>query len=362
FDRTIAPMERILIVRMGAMGDIVHGLPAVALLRQRFPEAHIGWVIERRWTDLLCAQGAAPDAPRSPEKPLVNDIFVVDTKNWRKAMLASQTRRQLRDVVSDIRSQEFEVTIDLQGSLKSALAARASQAERILGPAKPREFPAQWFYNEKVPTPRPHVIEQYADFMAPLIGKAASPQGGAKLLPVDRASERWLEQEIRERKFAGWRYAVLSPGAGWKAKEWPAKRYGELARHLAKDGIRCLVNVGPSEAELAEIVSESSGGHAQPIRCNIAQLIALLRSASLFVGGDTGPMHVANLLGIPVVALFGPTDPARNGPYFQPHAVLRDPASVTSYSHSRTSDAGLRQITVEQVLDAARGIVMAVKS
>ncbi len=356
-------MERILIVRMGAMGDIIHGLPAVALLRQRFPDAQIGWVIERRWIDLLRAQGVAPEAPLSPEKPLVNDIFVVDTKSWRKALFAANTRHQLRDVVSDIRSQEFQVTIDLQGSLKSALAAKASHADRILGPAKPREFPAQWFYTEKVPTHQPHVVEQYAELVAPLLaGPPSSPQANAKLIPMDRASEHWREQELRERKLSGWRYAVLSPGAGWKAKEWPAQRYGELARHLAKDGIRSLVNVGPSESALAEAVTESSGGHAQPIRCNIAQLIALLRQATLFVGGDTGPMHLANLLGIPVVALFGPTDPARNGPHFQPSAMLRDPASTTSYSHSRAGDAGLRQITVEQVLTAARSILVAVKS
>ncbi len=356
-------MEKILIVRMGAMGDIIHGLPAVALLRQRFPDAHIGWVIERRWTDLLYAQGVAPGAPLSSDKPLINETFVVDTKSWRRALLARQTRRQMRDVIHDIRSVGFQVTIDLQGSLKSALAAKASQAERILGPAKPREFPAQWFYTEKISTDRPHVVEQYAELVAPLLGgESATPKSGAHLLPIDRASELWREHELSERKLSGWRYAVLSPGAGWRAKEWPAKKYGELARHLAKDGIRSLVNVGPSEGELAETVMASSGGHAMPIRCNIAQLIALLRHACLFVGGDTGPMHVANLMGVPVVALFGPTDPARNGPHFQPSAVLRDPASTTSYSHSRTRDAGLRRITVEQVLFAARGLLVAVQA
>lgn len=356
-------MERILIVRMGAMGDIIHGLPAVALLRQRFPQAHIGWVIERRWTDLLCAQGVAAGASLSAEKPLVNETFVVDTKSWRKAIFARQTRRQMKSIVSDIRNQGYQVTIDLQGSLKSAVAAKASQAERILGPAKPREFPAQWFYTEAIATQRPHVVEQYADLVAPLLADgAATLHAGADLLPFDLAAERWREQELRERGLTGWRYAVLSPGAGWKAKEWPAKRYGELARHLAKEGIRSVVNVGPSESALAETVLESSGGHAMPIRCNIAQLIALLRQASLFVGGDTGPMHLANLLGTPVVALFGPTDPARNGPHFQPSEMLRDPASTTSYSHSRSRDAGLRQITVAQVLAAARSVLVAVKS
>ena len=351
-------MERILIVRMGAMGDIVHGLPAVALLRQRFPETHIGWLVERRWTDLLCAQGAAAAAPISAEKPLVNELFEVDTKSWRKAIFAAQTRSELRAIFREVREQGFDVTVDLQGSLKSAIAARACGSPRIIGPARPREFPAQFFYTQKVATSRPHVVEQYAELVAPLLSSFAKAAGGASLLPVDRSSEQWREKEVRERGLTGWRYAVLSPGAGWKAKEWPAERFGELARALAKDGIRSLVNAGPSEVDLAETVEQTSGGHAQPIRCNIAQLIAVLRKAALFVGGDTGPMHLANLLGVPAVALFGPTDPARNGPYFQPSAVLRNASSQTSYSHSRTDDAGLRQISVEQVLNAARNVMV----
>lgn len=351
-------MEKILIVRMGSMGDVVHGLPAVALLRQCFPQAHIGWVIERRWTDLLCAQGTAPDAPLSAEKPLVNEVFEVDTKSWRRAVFARSTRRQLRDVIGEMRDRDFQVTVDLQGSLKSAIAARASGAPRIIGGASPRERPSRWSYTEKVRTSAAHVVEQYAQLVAPLLAIPAKPTADPGFLPVDRSCELWREKEISERGLQKWRYAVLAPGAGWKAKEWPAERYGQLARLLAREGIRSLVNVGPSEGALAEVVEQSSGGHGQAIRCNIAQLIALLRKASLFVGGDTGPMHLANLLGVPVVALFGPTDPARNGPYFQPSAILRDATSTTSYSHSRRSDAGLPQIKVEQVIHAVRSLLV----
>ncbi|HUS19647.1 MAG TPA: glycosyltransferase family 9 protein [Terriglobales bacterium] len=351
-------MEKILIVRMGAMGDVIHGLPAAASLRQRFPDAHIGWVIERRWSDLLSAQGAATDAPLSPEKPLVNEIFEVDTKSWRRALFAAKTRRELTALVREIRAQDFDVTVDLQGSLKSAVSARASDARRILGPAKPREFPAQWFYTQTVQTTRAHVIEQYAEIMRPVSGATNLPLGGSKLLPRDRGAELWRDQELLARGLKGWRYALLSAGAGWKAKEWPAERYGELARHLAKDGIRSLINAGPADSDLAEIIERSSGGHAQPIRCNISQLIALTRNASLFVGGDTGPMHLANLLGVPVVAIYGPTDPARNGPFFQPSVILRDIASKTTYSHAKSTDAGLQRITVSQVLDAASSLLV----
>jgi heptosyltransferase-1 len=201
-------------------------------------------------------------------------------------------------------------------------------------------------------------VEQYAKLIASVTGSFVKPAAGSRLLPVDRSAEQWRDKELRERGLDGWRYAVLSPGAGWKAKEWPVNNFAELARQLTKDGIRSLVNVGPSEIELGDVIQEASGGHAQPIRCNISQLISLLRKASLFVGGDTGPMHMANLLSVPVVAIFGPTDPARNGPYFQPSTVLRDSASSTSYSHKKTGDAGLGRISVEQVLNAARNLTM----
>lgn len=353
-------MERILIVRLGALGDVVHGLPAVALLRQSFPDAHIGWVIERRWSDLLSVQGSAPDAPLSPEKPLVNQIFEVDTKSWRRSLFSQATRREIREIRAAIREEAFNLTIDLQGSIKSAVTAKLSDAPRIIGPAQPREFPAQWFYTQKVATTRPHVIEQYAELVAPVLRGSAKPMADPKFLPLDRSAEAWREKELKERGLAGWRYALLSAGAGWKAKEWPPKHFAELARQLAKDGVRSLVNVGPSESALGDSIAEASGGHAQPIRCNILQLIALLRHASLFVGGDTGPMHLANLLGVPVVALFGPTDPARNGPFFQPSAVLRNPASTTSYSHGKTEDAGLQQIRVEQVMECVRNLAVKV--
>src|SRR6185436_11200496 len=116
--------------------------------------------------------GVATAAPLSPEKPIVNEVFEVDTKSWRRALLAAETRLELSEIVRAIREQRFEVAIDLQGSLKSAIAAKASRANRILGPAKPREFPAQWLYTERVATNRPHVVEQYAELVAPISGSA----------------------------------------------------------------------------------------------------------------------------------------------------------------------------------------------
>ena len=177
----------------------------------------------------------------------------------------------------------------------------------------------------------------------------------AALLPHDEPAEQKMQQWLYEHKIS--RFALLNPGAGWGAKQWPADRYGEVAKKLAADGLSCLINFGPQEEELARIVQQESGRSAQPVECSITDLIALTRRASLFVGGDTGPMHLAAALGVPVVAIFGPTDPARNGPFATRNVVLRNPASTTSYSHHSNADDGLLQISSQEVLAASQQLI-----
>jgi heptosyltransferase-1 len=151
--------------------------------------------------------------------------------------------------------------------------------------------------------------------------------------------------------------AMINPGAGWGAKQWPAERYGEVARVLASDGMIPLINFGPGEEELANQVVAASGSKAVAISCSLGELIALTRRARLFIGGDTGPLHLAAALQVPVVAIFGPTDPARNGPYGTKSIVLRDPASRTSLSHTSAPDPGLLRITADAVIAAARTLL-----
>ena len=151
------------------------------------------------------------------------------------------------------------------------------------------------------------------------------------------------------------RVVVIAPSAGWGAKEWPVERFGKVAARLSLAGLRVLVNADGSGNEKAEAVVRASGGAAVAVPCTIAELIALLRRASLFVGGDTGPMHLADALGVPVVALFGPTDPARNGPYGDAARVrvLRRGESVTDHRRHRETEIGLGRISVDEVMEAA---------
>jgi heptosyltransferase-1 len=173
--------------------------------------------------------------------------------------------------------------------------------------------------------------------------------------PRDLEVEERMQQRLAEEGIET--FAILNPGAGWGAKRWPAERYGFVAQALAKDGVRAVLNYGPGEENLAREAEAASDGAAKPMKCSITELIALTRRARLFIGGDTGPMHLAAALQVPVVAIFGPTDPARNGPYGTRSIVLRNPASPTTHARNPRPDEAMLEIGVDAVVDAARRLL-----
>jgi len=342
--------ESVLVVRLGAMGDIIHTLPAVAALRNAWPATLIGWVVEQRWMELLCAPNALRSGPRNPARPLIDSVHVVDTKRWRKSPFSSATRHEIAEVRRQLKSQQYELAIDFQGAVKSGIVARF--AKTTLGMEHPRETPARWLYDRRIITTGDHVIEQYHSLSEAAVGHslaAAAPIFPDVDLPQSSASKMFGD--------SGQPFALLNPGAGWGAKQWPADRYGEVAQALASDGLISVINFGPGEEELAQIVKNTSGGTARPISCSVSELIALTRRARVFIGGDTGPLHLAAALRVPVVAIYGPTDPGRNGPCGTRSKVLRNPASGTSLSHTSDRDAGLLQITADEVIFAARALL-----
>lgn len=347
---------RVLVVRLGAMGDVLHALPAVAMLRRALPEAQIGWVVERRWRELLCAPGVELAGSRGAGRPLVDEVHLVDTRSWRKRPLNSETGREFLAVVRGMRAREYDAALDLQGSIKSAVTAQLAGPKAILGFRQPRERAARWFYDKLVDGRAEHVIEQNVELVQVwlenigLSRATEALQPGTALLPCDQASEASIDATLKAMGLGQSAIAILNPGAGWGAKQWAPARYGELAIRLAARGLRSVVNYGPGEEALAREAVAASAGNAFAISSSLSELMALARRSSLFVGGDTGPMHMAALLGVKTVALFGPTDPARNGPYWAATRVLRDPESVTSYSHKQTKDAGLERITVNRVM------------
>jgi heptosyltransferase-1 len=345
------PFGSLLMVRLSAMGDIIHTLPAAAALRAAFPRATIGWLVEERWAELLCTLRYPRSGKRSSQRPLIDCVHSVNTAEWRRSMFSFNTWQQMASGLSELRGIRYEVAIDFQGAVRSALLARWSGAPIVYGSAQPRENAASMFYSRQVLGSGTHVVEQ-----ALALAQAVTKQSGSDS-PVEFPLDFDAEQKLKSLIAGMPDFAILSPGAGWGAKQWPADRYGAVARALAIDGVQSLINYGPGEGELAAAVESASAGAARKIACSVAELIALTRHARLFIGGDTGPLHLAAALRVPVVAIFGPTNPARNGPFGTKAVVLRSPSSITNHSRLRDPEHGLLEISPEEVIAAARQLL-----
>lgn len=339
--REIPKHLRLLVVRLGAMGDILHSMPAVTALRQAHPEWVIGWAIEPQWRGLFCANGCEP---RTESMPLVDQIHIVPAKRWARSPLQPATLRDIRRVRHELRAMRYDIVVEMQGAVRAALVARWARTGHIIGEAQPREFAAKWFFHEKVATHGVHVIEQSLEVANALFGEDLPMT--LPLLPCDPAAEAKAAELPQP-------FVLLSPGAGWGAKRWPADRYGAVARQLADAGYGVVINSGPAEEYLAKEIVASSGGAARTLVLELAELIAVTRRASLAIAGDTGPLHLACALGQPVVGIYGPTDPARNGPFHCRSHVLRHPESVRDHARRSEPEAGLLTITPEAVTNAA---------
>lgn len=354
------PLERILIVRLSAMGDVIHTLPAAYALRHAFPRAHIGWLIEERWAELLCAADFSKRGERGPERPLVDEIHLVSLRSWGKSLLSFSTLHHLITVWNDVRSVRYDVAVDLQGAIRSAILASWSGAAFVYGSAEPREAPASlWYTREVIPEER-HVVRQNLSVADKIIEDHGGKGGtGARSAEIDLPRDCDAEQRVRTRLSAMkvGDFAIINPGAGWGAKRWPAERYGEVARKLAALGLQSIVNYGPGEEELARSVEIASRGMAQSMKCTITELIAVTRQARIFIGGDTGPLHLAAALKVPVVGIYGPTDPARNGPYGTRSIVLRSAESVTSHARFARTEQGMLEIGSDSVVAAAEQLL-----
>ncbi|HUF22520.1 MAG TPA: lipopolysaccharide heptosyltransferase I [Vicinamibacterales bacterium] len=291
---------RILIVRLGSLGDVIHTLPAVAALRRAMPDARIDWLVDK------------------PHQDIVGLVTAIDAR----VVLEARTLKAWLNAAAVLRARRYDAALDFQGLFKSALLARASGAKRVLGFSiwHLRERGARAFYSEtSEPDKQRHVMRKnlaLAAKLAPSIDQELSPLE----FPLAAVPSAAVEQ--LKRALGGAPYAVLNPGAAWPNKRWPPERFGEVAAFLrARHGLRSVVAWGPGEKMLAEaVVSGSEGAAVMSPALPLIDLAALLRDARLMVSGDTGPTHIAGALGVPIVSPFGPTNPARNGPW--------DPADI----------------------------------
>jgi heptosyltransferase-1 len=346
-------IKRLLIVRLSAMGDVIHTLPAAYALREAFPDAMIGWLVEERWAELLCAPETSRRGPPSAQRPLVDWLHTVNLTRWRKSFFSIASLQQIATVWNDVRGAYYEVAVDLQGAMRSAMLARWSGARAVWGTAEPRESPASLCYTRRVIAHGAHVIEQTLSVAEAVAQRKMNlPR---VVFPQDREADARVSQKLGD--YGIEHFAILNPGAGWGAKRWPAERYGEVALRLAREGIRSVLNSGPGEEALAQRAEAASERTAKVMACSISELIALARRARLFIGGDTGPMHLASALRVPVVAIFGPTNPVRNGPYGTRSIVLRNPSSTTTHTRHLRPDEGMLEISVDAVAAAARDLL-----
>lgn len=334
------------------MGDVLHALPAVAALRRAHPDWFLGWAIEPGWSELLEAKGASA---RGVERPIVDRWYPVPTRQWKKRPFSGVTLKEIAAVRRELRGERFDLCVDLQGAIRSAVVGKMAGAGKFVGPADPREGPAKWLYGRVVRTPAAHVIEQGCELLGGAVGETLVP--GEVPLPVDREAESWcdalLSRVLRGRE----RFVVIAASAGWGAKQWPPERYGAVAAELGRAGYAVVVNAVRESDVLANAVVEASEGAASVAACSIAQLIALERRASLVIGGDTGPLHLAAALSRPVVGIYGPTDPARNGPYGTVARVLRHASSRRDHSRRDAAEAGLLEITADEVTSSALALL-----
>ena len=340
-------MNRILIVRLGALGDVVHAIPVAAALRRAFPAARIDWLVSARHREILDLV------------PVIDRRLVVSDRPSAGQAEGRPDGTPLLAAIRELRQSRYDVAIDLQGLIKSAVLARASGAPRVVGFSSryTRERAARLFYTQAFdpgrgglydPRETRHVVDINLGLLA-ILG-ITSP---AREFPID-AIDSETARVAREQ--AGGRYALLNPGAAWPNKRWPPERLAAIAAELrARHGLRSVVLWGPGEEGLAAAVAASANGAAvvSP-RTTIADVVALARGAVLMVSGDTGPTHIAAALGTPIVGIYGPTRPARNGP-MSPLDVTVTRDSVCQCHHLRrcTRDRMcLLDIEVAEVLGA----------
>lgn len=335
------PLEsprRILVVRLGSMGDIIHALPAVARLKCGFPQAEVTWAIEPRWAPLL------------KENPFVDRVFPIPLSEWRSRPFARETRGEFRRARKRLRESRFDLAVDFQGLLKSAMVTYFSRAERVFGFHRGdlREPIAAAFYSDRVETQATHVVEKNLELVSATGVKAVGARDNPLVFPLPAGEP---EPSLPEGDFV-----LASPVAGWRSKQWPADYFAALAgliwRHA---GMPLVIDCAPAEAPHGRRILDSAPAgscrlHISPLE----GLIAATRRACAVVGVDSGPLHLAAALERPGVAIFGPTDPARNGPHGKTLAVLRAPQAATSYKRGQQSDSLMAAVRPEQVWEALK--------
>jgi lipopolysaccharide heptosyltransferase I len=327
--------RRFLIVRLGSLGDVIHAIPAAAALRHAYPHARVDWVVDPRYVELLelveCLDRRIPFDPRGLMRP--------GAGAW--------------TMVRELRRNQYDTVLDLQGLVKSGVLSRLVGARQTVGFSRGhlREPMARLFYTQAVdPGEARHVINKNLA----LLGPAGVTDRTIRFpIAIPRTPVVTLAKER-----VGDDYAIVNPGAAWPNKRWPPDRFGAVAASMRHEfGLRSIVLWGPGEEPLAQAVVAASDGAAELApETTISDIVGVARGARLMISGDTGPLHIAGAVGTPIVALFGPTFPERNGPWSPRDVVVSRGAQCTCFYERRCRKATpcIDDIGVDHVRDAVR--------
>lgn len=345
-------MNRFLIVRLGALGDVVHAIPVAAALRRAYPDARIDWLVSAKHRAMLDLV------------PAIDRRLAINDRPSTGSARAGEGGASVLAAIGELRRGRYDVVFDLQGLIKSALLARSAGAARVIGftPRYARERLSRLFYTETFdpggagmydPSETRHVVEINLAMLTAIGLTAARAE-----FPIEPVTSPAAAQVARQ---TGGRYALINPGAAWPNKRWPPARFGAVAAKLfERTGLQSVALWGPGERALAdEVVAAAPAAAVASPETTVADLVAIARGAALMVTGDTGPAHVASAVGTPIVALYGPTRPSRNGP-LSPGDVTVSRDAICQCHHLRRCVRDrmcLLDIDVAEVVTAAETVI-----
>jgi lipopolysaccharide heptosyltransferase I len=334
--------DRILIIKPSSLGDIVHTLPMLAALRQAHPDAHIAWLAEQSFVQLL------------EDHPQLDEVIPFDRRRFGKMARSPRIAVEFVRFLRDIRRRNFDLIVDLQGLFRSGFLAYASAAPQRVGFAAAREL-AWLFYTERVRCPRGvrHAVDKNLCVTAALGLPADPPSFVLQPRPKESARAAAL---LAERSIDA--FTAVIPGARWKTKRWRADRFGTLIDRIHGDGLPACVLLGaPADREFADQVVAACQTPVVDLvgTTSLRELVALIDRAACVICHDSGPMHIAAALEKPIVAIFGPTDPARTGPYSRDAQVITPPIYCAPCHRRRCwHHSCMQQLDVETVFETVR--------
>jgi len=323
--------KKILIIKPSALGDIIHTLPVLSVLAENFPKSEIHWVVAKGLHKVL------------ENHPMISKLWIIDKNRWKKLDAVKDTFQEISALRKNLKAENFDCVIDLQGLFRTGLISKFTGSNCRIGFKKAREG-APMFYTNKIDVEWEgiHAVDRYLKLLEPL-----GCTGNKVQFPFAP-----FKEEIPILKELPAEFAVIAPSAGKSANRWPAERFGELASRLE---IPSVIVSNQADAEVADKVAETSAGKAISIagRTSIMELVAVIKKSSFFISNDTGPMHIAAALNIPVFAIFGPANPVRTGPYGDIHTIIRKdlPCSPCYAKKKCATWECLQDLTVDMVYD-----------